>query len=68
MKDMSTGHPQEDVPVEMIIHYIVKDYRRMFEENMHLKAAIRMLRRKSKKEVLEKLKKLKVDVDEHSGI
>lgn len=59
---MSTGHPQEDVPVEMIIHYIVKDYRRMFEENMHLKAAIRMLRSKSKKEVLEKLKRLNVDL------
>lgn len=62
MKDMSTGHPQEDVPVEKIIHYIVKDYRRMFEENMHLKVAIKMLRRKSKKEVLEKLKRLKVDL------
>lgn len=30
--------PQEDVPEEVIIHYIVKDYRRMFNEVDRLRA------------------------------
>lgn len=61
------GRPQDDVPVEQIIHYIVKDYQRMYDqferltdklyeqqaEIVHLKRA---LERKSNVEVNREIK------------
>ncbi len=32
-KELERKRPQDDVPTEVIIHYIVRDYRRMY--NMH---------------------------------
>ena len=40
-KDYSKHSPQKDVPVEKVIHYIVKDYRRMFNEHEALRAKIK---------------------------
>lgn len=42
--------PQDDVPVDVIIHYIVKDYRRMFEENETLKRRIKVAENKAEEE------------------
>lgn len=60
MDTTETKRPQDDVPIEKIIHYIVKDYRRMYDENLHMKACLKSLKNHSKKYVLEKLKKLNI--------
>lgn len=39
------ARPQDDVPTEKILQYIVKDYRRMYIENMMLKAHVSRLER-----------------------
>lgn len=46
--------PQKDIPTEVIIHYIVRDYRRMFNEHDEMVKVIEKLTKKYESAVREK--------------
>lgn len=49
MKEKKTGTPQRDVPVEVIIHYIVRDYQRMFEDYERIGRRLEIAERKAER-------------------
>ena len=41
-----SGRPQDDVPAEKIIQYVVKDYQRLFERSQNYEPRIERMRQK----------------------
>lgn len=55
------SRPQDDVPTELIIHYIVKDYRRMFEKCQRFEPRLEKERDRVR-ELLHKLRARQIEV------
>lgn len=60
-------NPQKDIPTEVIIHYIVRDYRRMFNEHDEMMQLLEKLKKgyesavREKEELTSKVQSLKAE-------